>query len=176
MTDVSERIVCLTIRGASLTAQALSRCILRYLASCKKQKSEHPGEVSLKKLTKDGSKLESCPIAAKSLRGFDRVARKYGVQYAARKVINPNEPDVPEYSVFFKCGRTAQMHEAMREYSHKVLGKSMDKERSAEQQPSLRDTLNKNQVLAKQQSAPQALDHALQRGAPEPSLQLEIAR
>jgi len=132
--------------------------------------------VSLKKLTKDGSKMESCPIAAKNIRSFDKVARKYGVQYAARKVINPNNPDTPEYSVFFKCSRTAQMHEAMREYSHKVLGKDTTNKLTQEQQTSLRDTLNKNQTLAKQQSAPQVLDHTLQHAQSEPKLQPQMVR
>jgi len=170
MTDVSERIVCLTIRGASLTSRTLARCMLRYLASCKKQKNERPGEVSLKKLTKDGSTLEKCPIAVKTLRDFDKIARKYGIQYAVREAINPEVPDVPEYSVFFKSRRATQMHEAMNEYVAKFPQKDASQEQSTEQQPSLRDTLYANQVLAKQQSAPQILDHTLQRGVPEPSL------
>lgn len=64
--------------------------------------------------------VSSIDIAKTDLRGFEGVARKYGVDYAIRKDASV---DPPKYLVFFKAKDADALTAAFNEYSAKALNR-----------------------------------------------------
>lgn len=59
-------------------------------------------------------------IEDKSIKDFERIARKYGVDYAIKK---DKSSDIPRYLVFFKARDGDALNAAMNEYANKQLQK-----------------------------------------------------
>lgn len=59
-------------------------------------------------------------IEDKSIKDFERIARKYGVDYAIKK---DKTADKPKYLVFFKARNGDTLNAAMNEYANKQLKK-----------------------------------------------------
>ena len=89
----------------------------------KEQKaSEIPsGKQSVKELIGQNQGVSSIDIAKTDLRGFEGVARKYGVDYAIRK---DRSVVPPKYLVFFKARDADALTAAFNEYSAKVMNRS----------------------------------------------------
>ena len=64
--------------------------------------------------------VQNIEISDKNIRDFDRVARKYGIDYAVKKDVT--EP-IPKYLVFFKARDGDALSAAFREYSASVAKK-----------------------------------------------------
>ena len=79
------------------------------------------GKQTVKELIGQGQGVTNIDIAQTDLRGFERVARKYGIDYAIRK--DPSV-DPPKYLVFFKAKDADGMTAAFKEYSAAVLKKA----------------------------------------------------
>lgn len=62
----------------------------------------HPtaGRQSIKTLIKQGQGVSSIPLADEGLRDFQKIAKKYGVDFA---VVRDREKSPPVYTVFFKA-------------------------------------------------------------------------
>ena len=80
------------------------------------------GKQSLKKLMRQGSQLTNIEITDKNIKSFDRVARKYSIDYSLKK---DSSTDPPRYLVFFKAKDVDVMTKAFQEYA----GVSMKKEK-----------------------------------------------
>ena len=84
--------------------------------------SEIPsGKQSVKELIGQNQGVSNIDIAKTDLRGFEGIARKYGVDYAVRK---DKSVDPPKYLVFFKARDADAMTAAFNEYSAKVMNRS----------------------------------------------------
>ena len=96
---------------------------LRHREKGKGQKaSEIPsGKQSVKELIGQNQGVSNIDIAKTDLRGFEGIARKYGVDYAVRK---DKSVDPPKYLVFFKARDADAMTAAFNEYSAKVMNRS----------------------------------------------------
>ena len=79
-----------------------------------------------------GQGVTNIDIAKTDLKGFEKVARKYGIDYAIRK---DSSVEPPHYLVFFKAKDTDAMTAAFNEYSQAVLRK--------EERPSVLEQLRK---------------------------------
>ena len=91
----------------------------KFVAFCRNQKAKkvnvHPkGKQSVKQLTRQGQGVNTMEIDDENLRQFERVARKYGVDYAVRKDVTA---DTPRFLVFFKGRDADAIMAALKEFS-----------------------------------------------------------
>ena len=72
-------------------------------------------------MMKDGSQLTNIEITDRNIRSFERIARKYSIDYSLKKdkAVSP-----PRYLVFFRARDTDVMTAAFREYTGVTLQKS----------------------------------------------------
>ena len=111
--DISRRSIAITVKTAKLSARALAYV----LASVGKKLSKHEpphGKMSVKKLMSHGTAASSIELSGDTAL-FDRVARKWNVDYAVYKT----EPG--KYLLFFKSNQADAMTACFAEYSKKVL-------------------------------------------------------
>ncbi len=107
--EVENKTVALAFNTTKLTARELRAAILKYLESQKnKNKSRDSPEIphgkqSVKSLAKQNQGMTRIEITDKNIKSFERVARKYGVDFAVQK---DKSVIPPKYIVFFK-GRDA---------------------------------------------------------------------
>ena len=142
--EVESRTVNLAISTPKLTARTIVSAVRGYLnhrrnVSLKKGRTadqEPSGKQTVKELLGQGQGVTNLDIAQTDLKGFERVARKYGIDYAIRKDASV---DPPKYLVFFKAKDADAMEAAFKEYSQKALRK--------EERPSVLDQLRKFKEL-----------------------------
>ena len=124
--EVESRTVNLAITTTKLAARTVIAAGLLYLRKREKAKEQKASEVptgkqSVKELIGQNQGVSSIDIAKTDLRGFEGIARKYGVDYAVRK---DKSVDPPKYLVFFKARDADAMTAAFNEYSAKVMNRS----------------------------------------------------
>ena len=95
----------LAISTTKLTARVLVRAALKGLAALKNKaaasKNEKPtGKQTIEELVGQNQGVTNIDIAKTDLRGFEKYARKYGVDYAITK---DKSVVPPKYLVFFKA-------------------------------------------------------------------------
>lgn len=142
------------MKASKLTARGLTyvlRAIGRKIAKHHRAKQTPHGKQSVKKLMAHGASASSIELSGDT-KLFDRVARKWNVDYAFYKT----GPD--KYLLFFKAGQADAMTACFSEYSRKVLNKSKSR------RIPIRDQLKRaSEQLA--QERPRAKEH----GAPTKS-------
>ena len=144
--DIEHRSVSLAIRTSKLTAQALKNAISKYLAYRKNKRlsiGQAPdivpqGKQTVKQLIGQNQGVSNIEVTEKNIKSFDRVARKYGVDYAVKK---DRSVSPPKYLVFFKARDADALTAAFREFTAKTLRK---KER-----PSVRTKLTQYREMIK---------------------------
>ena len=122
--EVENRAVTLVISATKLTARLLKAVILKYLASRKEKKlakargaPEKPtGKQTVKQLVGQNQGVSNIEVTERNIKGFDRVARKYGVDYAIKK---DKTGEIPRYLVFFKARDADALTAALKEYAGK---------------------------------------------------------
>ena len=137
--EVENRAVTLVISATKLTARLLKAAILKYLASRKEKKlakaraaPEKPtGKQTVKQLIGQNQGVSNIEITDSNIKSFERVARKYGVDFALKK---DKSGDIPKYLVFFKARDADALTAAFQEYTNRRV-------RQAER-PSLMEILN----------------------------------
>ena len=83
--------------------------------------SEVPsGKQSVKELIGQNQGVSNIDIARTDLKGFEGIARKYGIDYAIRK---DKSVDPPKYLVFFKAKDADAMTAAFNEYTAKTMNR-----------------------------------------------------
>lgn len=119
--EVENRTVSLAIRSSKLTADVLKKAITKYLAY-RKEKSKAKavtkptGKQTVKELIGQNQGVSNIEITEKNIKGFDRVARKYGVDYAVKK---DTSGEIPKYLVFFKARDADALTAAFTEFASK---------------------------------------------------------
>ena len=78
------------------------------------------GKQSVRMLLRQNRGVSSVEIDKTNIRGFERYAKKYGIDYAIRK---DNSEVPPRYLVFFKAPDAEVFHSAFKEYSASLLNK-----------------------------------------------------
>ncbi len=117
--DVENDVVAIVVKTTKMTANVLAEAISATLSS--KGKAKH-GKQSLDNIIKDGSSLQNIEVSDKNIKSFESSARKFGIDYAMKKV--PNESP-PRYIVFFRGKDTEQVYKAFNDYAKKhTLDKS----------------------------------------------------
>ena len=79
------------------------------------------GKQSVRMLLRQNRGVSSVEIDKTNIKGFERYAKKYGIDYAIRK---DNSEVPPRYLVFFKVPDAEAFHAAFKEYSASLLSKT----------------------------------------------------
>ena len=124
--EVENKTLTLIINGSKLTGRTLKSAMDKYLAHRRNKKLNrqsgsvtHKGKQTVKQLVGQGHGVSQTELPDASVRDFDRVARKYGVDYAIKKERNP-----PRFLVFFKAQDTGAIEAAMKEYTQNKVRKA----------------------------------------------------
>ena len=117
--EVEQRTLTLVINGTKFSGRVLKNAVSKFVAFCRNQKAkkvnEHPkGKQSVKQLTRQGQGVNTMEIDDENLRQFERIALKYGVDYAVRKDVTA---ETPRFLVFFKGRDADAIMAALKEFS-----------------------------------------------------------
>ena len=120
--EVEQRTVTLTISGAKLTGRTLKWAIGQFMNHRSKSKAQKAqakavtpkGKQTVQELVGQNQGVQNIEISDKNIKDFDRVARKYGIDYAVKK---DTTEAIPKYLVFFKARDGDALNAAFREYS-----------------------------------------------------------
>ena len=127
--EVNEKTISLCIKGGKITAQILKAALIKLLAEMDKKKQRGKGEKSqckktgrqsIKSLQKSGAQITNIVVTDNNIKSFDRVARKYGIDYSLKKAEKEGKTD---YLVFFKAKDVDVMTAAFKEYTGVSLKK-----------------------------------------------------
>ena len=121
--DIEQRVV-VQIKGcARLTGAELRRALAQLLVQLKNQKAKSAqpgkgphGKMTVKQLAAQDRGMQSIEVTDKNIGSFNRVARKYGIDFAPFKVKGEDK-----YLVFFKAPDTDAMTAAFTEYTQKQV-------------------------------------------------------
>lgn len=121
--EIRDKSVALVIRtgknGARLTEELLKWAIRQYQRQA--NEPQH-GKQSVKSLVKQGAGVQNIEITDQNIKSFERVARKYGVDFALKK-----DPSQGKYLVFFKARDADALNAAFAEYTAKTLNRQKEK-------------------------------------------------
>ncbi len=119
--EVEQRTVTLAISTSKMTANVLQSAISKYLAYRKDKAKNGPvkpcGKQSVKKLVQQDKGVTNIEITDKNIKDFERIARKYGVDFALKK---DKTGEIPKYLVFFKARDADALTAAFKEYTAKT--------------------------------------------------------
>ena len=127
--ETNEKTIALYIKTGKLTAQQLQKAMKALLAQMKKQhdKQKIPhGKQTLKQLMKQNAGVSNIEITDPSIKEFEKIARKYGVDYAVKK---DRSSSPPKYLIFFKGRDADALTAAFTEYTSKKVKKAEKTER-----------------------------------------------
>ena len=116
--EVDQKTIALSMKTGKLTAQVLQAALKKYLQHRAKGKTTlHHGQQSLKQLKKHGAALSNIEITDRNIKDFERIARKYGIDFALKK---DKSGEIPKYLVFFKARDADALTAAFKEYTAKT--------------------------------------------------------
>lgn len=124
----------------------LQKAMIKLFSEVKKQQQKgrqaetYRGRQSIKELVGQGAGVQNIEITDQNIKSFERVARKYGIDYSLKQ---DKTAEPPKWLVFFKARDTDAMTAAFKEYASLNVKKN-DK-------PSLLASLKKNIELVKNQ-------------------------
>ncbi len=133
--EVENKVVNLAITTTRLTLRTIINGLRTYIHYRNHKKMHDPnkhGKQTVKQLIKQGQGATSMVIGNESLRSFERIAKRYGVDYAVTK---DKSVDPPNYVVFFKARDADALQLIVDEYGDRMLNRK-DK-------PSILDKLKK---------------------------------
>ncbi|MFD1401410.1 PcfB family protein [Robinsoniella peoriensis] len=117
--DIERRTVALSVNATKLTGRTLAKVLaaaLRQIQNSHQKRQTPQGRQSVKKLMNHGVSTNSLDLSGDT-KLFDRVARKYNVDYAFHKT----GPD--KYLLFFKAGQADAITACFGEYTKLVLNR-----------------------------------------------------
>ena len=140
--EIEQKTIALVVSASKMTGRVLAQAMRIYLQSRKEKSHEIPkGRQSLADLEKQNAALSNIEITNKNIRSFNKVAKKYKIDYALKK---DRSKSPPLYYVFFKGRDEERISMAFSEYSQKIL--------KQKEKPSIRKALRKFAELAKSQN------------------------
>ena len=105
--EVNEKTMALCIKGGKISAQLLKAALTKLLSEIEKKKQQSKkmggqnrckrGKQSIKSLQQSGAQLTNIVVTDNNIKSFDRVARKYGIDYSLKKAEKEGKT---EYLVF----------------------------------------------------------------------------
>ena len=119
--EVEQRTVTLIVNTAKLTEQELEKALSKLLAHMRAERQHKPvkekhGRMTVKQLAEQNRGMKSIEVSDENIGSFNRVARKYGVDFAPFKVKGKDR-----YLIFFKAADEDAMTAAFTEYTDKMV-------------------------------------------------------
>lgn len=166
--EVNQKTVALVFQAARFTGTNLKKAMVAYLNHRKtskakstakaqaKQREPTHGKMTVEELVGQGQGATNIEIKDRDIKDFERIARRYNVDFAVKqdKTVNP-----PKYLVFFKGKDTDVIAQAFKEYVHESTKKR--------ERPSLKaKLLGLQKMLAKNKNRERSRDKDHSRGAP----------
>ena len=118
----------LIVSGTKFTGRLFKAAISKYMAHRREKKLEKQrsrdspvtpkGKQTVKQLTQQNQWVSNIDIQDKEIRQFERIARKYGVDYAVKK---DRSTSPPKYMIFFKGRDADAITAAFQEYMGRKL-------------------------------------------------------
>lgn len=126
--EVENRSVTLIVSGSKLTGRVLKEAIARYLIHRKEKSAKARagpviphGKQTVKELVGQNAGVSNIEVTDSNIKSFDRVARKYGVDYAVKK---DRSVSPPKYLVFFKARDADALTAAFTEFTTKTMDRA----------------------------------------------------
>lgn len=124
--EVEHKVVTLIVNTTKLTERELRKALLKMLEQMKKSHQKHQynkenphGKMTVKELAAQNKGMQSIEVTSENIGSFNRIARKYGIDFAPFKVKGENR-----YMIFFKAPDADAMTAAFKEYSAKQIKKT----------------------------------------------------
>ena len=95
--ETTQKTIALAIKTSKLTASVLQKAMKMYLEHQKHKETFH-GKIPVKKLVGQGAGAKSIEVTDDNIKTFERVARKYNVDFAVKR---DKTTELPKYLVFF---------------------------------------------------------------------------
>ena len=134
--EVENRTLTLVVSGTKFTGRLLKAAVTKYMAHRREKKLEKQrgrdspvtpkGKQTVKQLIGQNQGVSNIEINDPSIKDFERIARKYGVDYAVKK---DRSASPPKYLIFFKARDADALTAAFSEYTQKKVKKADRSER-----------------------------------------------
>ena len=143
--EVAEKTIRLAISTTKLTASTLVRGLEKYLRHRQHKKDMKAtkydriqGKQTIKQLIGQNQGVSSLPVGETGLKDFERIAKKYGVDFA---IVKDKTVTPTKYMVFFKARDADAIAQVLAEYTAKQMKKQ------SQNRPSLLKALKKFKEL-----------------------------
>ena len=159
--EVNEKTVSLCIRCGKVTANLLKAAMKKALTKMEQEKQKlqgqkqpkqdkedktYKGKQRMDKLMKQNVQLSNIEITDGNIKSFERVAKKYSIDFSLKKDVNA---DPPRYYVFFKARDADVMTAAFKEYTGQSLSKDKKPSVRKKLQQAISKSLKKHRELEK---------------------------
>ena len=134
--EVENRTLTLIVSGTKFTGRLFKAAISKYMAHRREKRLEKQrsrdspvtpkGKQTVKQLIGQNQGVSNIEINDPSIKDFERIARKYGVDYAVKK---DRSTSPPKYLIFFKARDADALTAAFTEYTGKKVKKAEKTER-----------------------------------------------
>ena len=134
--EVENRTLTLIVSGTKFTGRLFKAAISKYMAHRREKRLEKQrsrdspvtpkGKQTVKQLIGQNQGVSNIEINDPSIKDFERIARKYGVDYAVKK---DRSASPPKYLIFFKARDADALTAAFTEYTGKKVKKAEKTER-----------------------------------------------
>lgn len=139
--EIEQKSATLMINGTKFSLRTLKSAALKLLAHRQNPSApgvKHRGKQTVRQLVGQNQGVSNIELSGQDLKEFQRITRRYGVDYAIRKV----DGDKPRFLVFFKARDSDALTAALKELAS-------TKARTQSERPSVLQRLEK----AKEQAA-----------------------
>lgn len=99
--ELEQKSVAISIKAGKLTANLLKKALEKALAEMTKSQKNpkiYKGKQSVKHLVRQGAGVSNIEITDGNIKSFERVARKYGVDFALKKDTTSQPPAIWSFS------------------------------------------------------------------------------
>lgn len=152
--EITQKTIALVMKTAKLDTNVLKAAMKMYLNHHKQKVQKTHGKTSVKKLIGEGVGVSSIEVTDSNIKSFERVAKKYNIDFAIKKD-KTTEP--PKYVVFFKGRDADAVAQAFKEF---VYGNEKKKTRV-----SVREKLKHFQeVVSKEKNRERSREKSKDRG------------
>ena len=144
--EVNTKVVAIMIKGGKISAEVLKKALDKFVQEIEKaqKQMQHPktyrGKQSIKHLMSQNAAISNIEVTDGNIKSFERVARKYNVDFAVKK---DKTTAPPKYVVFFKGRDADAVAQAFKEF---VYGNEKRKSRTSvrEKLKRFRDAVSQN--------------------------------
>ena len=144
--EVNTKVVAIMIKGGKISAEVLKKALDKFVQEIEKaqkqmqQPKTYRGKQSIKHLMSQNAAISNIEVTDGNIKSFERVARKYNVDFAVKK---DKTTDPPKYVVFFKGRDADAVAQAFKEF---VYGNEKRKGRTSvrEKLKRFRDAVSQN--------------------------------